>query len=72
MPRTPHLLQFRRSYGWHHIALFSLKFTETERHYPIYEKEMVGIVKSFDHWRQYLDAADIEVGTSRTLCRKPA
>ena len=50
--------------GWHPIAFFSLKFTETERHYPIYDKEMMGIVKSFDHWRHYLDgAADVEVYT---------
>ena len=48
--------------GWHPIAFYSWKFTPTEWHYPIYDKEMMAIVMSFEHWRYYLDGAlDVEV-----------
>jgi hypothetical protein len=33
-----------------------------EWHYPIYDKEMMAIVISFEHWHHYLDgASDVEV-----------
>lgn len=47
--------------GWHPIAFYSRKFTTTEWHYPIYDKEMMAIVKSFEHWRHYLDGAPAAV-----------
>jgi hypothetical protein len=43
--------------GWHPIAFYSQKFTPTEWHYPIYDKEMMAIVMSFGHWHHYLDGA---------------
>jgi reverse transcriptase-like protein len=50
--------------GWHPIAFYSRKFNETEWHYPIYDKEMMAVVMSFEHWRHYLDGAtDIAVYT---------
>jgi hypothetical protein len=48
--------------GWHPIAFYSQKFTTTKGHYPIYDKEMMAIVMSFEHWCHYLDSAsDVEV-----------
>jgi hypothetical protein len=48
--------------GWHPIAFYSQKFTPMEWHYPIYDKEMMAIVMSFEHWHHYLDgASNIEV-----------
>jgi RNase H-like domain found in reverse transcriptase len=50
--------------GWHPIAFCSRKFNGAEQYYPIYDKEMMAVVFSFDHWRHYLDGAtDIEVFT---------
>jgi hypothetical protein len=43
--------------GWHPIAFYSQKFNNTEWHYPIYDKEMMAVVMSFQHWRHYLDGA---------------
>jgi hypothetical protein len=45
--------------GWHPIAFYSWKFTPTEWHYPIYDKEIMAIVMSFEHWRHYLDSASM-------------
>ena len=42
---------------WHPIAYYSRKFTGAELNYPIYDKEMMAIVLSFQHWRHYLQGA---------------
>jgi hypothetical protein len=47
----------RHEDGWHPIAFFSRKFSNSKWNYPIYDKEMLAIVKSFEHWRHYLDGA---------------
>jgi len=51
------VLSQRHKDGWHPIAFFSRKFSDSEWNYPIYDKEMLAIVKSFEHWRHYLDGA---------------
>ena len=51
------VLSQRHEDGWHPIAFFSRKFSNSEWNYPIYDKEMLAIVKSFEHWRHYLDGA---------------
>jgi len=39
----------------HPIALlFSQLFTPTERNYDIYERELLAVMKSLQHWRPYL------------------
>ena len=56
---------------WHPIAFFSRRFTEAEINYQIYDKEMLAIVASFDHWRHYLDGAiDTEVYTDHQNLKK--
>lgn len=42
----------------HPIAYYSKKMTLPEVNYPVYDKELLAIVKAFKHWRRYLcDAA---------------
>jgi RNase H-like domain found in reverse transcriptase/Reverse transcriptase (RNA-dependent DNA polymerase)/Integrase zinc binding domain/Chromo (CHRromatin Organisation MOdifier) domain len=38
----------------HPIAYYSSTFTETERNYDIYERELLAIIKAITHWRPYL------------------
>jgi hypothetical protein len=38
----------------HPIAYYSATFTPTERNYDIYERELLAVMKSLAHWRQYL------------------
>jgi hypothetical protein len=38
----------------HPIAYYSVTFTPTERNYNIYERELLAVMKSLMHWRQYL------------------
>jgi RNase H-like domain found in reverse transcriptase/Integrase zinc binding domain len=38
----------------HPIAYYSATFTETERNYDIYERELLAIIKAITHWRPYL------------------
>ena len=37
------------------IAYYSYKMTSAERNYPIGEQELLGVVKSLEHWRCYLE-----------------
>jgi RNase H-like domain found in reverse transcriptase len=56
---------------WHPIAFFSRRFTEAEINYQVYDKEMLAIVASFEHWRHYLDGAvDTEVYTDHQNLKK--
>jgi hypothetical protein len=56
------MLSLKWEDGWHPIAYCSRKFTGSEVHYPIYDKELLAIVWSFKQWRHYLErAANIEV-----------
>ena len=38
----------------HPIAYYSATFTQTERNYDIYERELLAMMKALMHWRQYL------------------
>jgi hypothetical protein len=38
----------------HPVAYYSNTFTPTERNYDIYERELLAVIKSLVHWRQYL------------------
>ena len=45
----------------HPIAYYSATFTPTERNYDIYERELLAILKSLEHWRPHLAATEILV-----------
>jgi L-rhamnose mutarotase len=38
----------------HPIAYYSATFTETERNYNVYDRELLAIMKAITHWRPYL------------------
>jgi len=38
----------------HPITYYSATFTETERNYDIYDRELLAIMKAITHWRPYL------------------
>jgi hypothetical protein len=38
----------------HPVAFYSATFTPTQQKYDIYEKELLAVVKSLEHWRAYL------------------
>ena len=38
----------------HPVAYYSATFSPTERNYDIYERELLAVMKSLAHWRQYL------------------
>jgi RNase H-like domain found in reverse transcriptase/Integrase zinc binding domain len=38
----------------HPIAYYSATFTETERNYDVYNRELLAIMKAITHWRPYL------------------
>ena len=50
-PRTNKLIQ-------HPIAYYSATFTPTERNYDIYERELLAVLKSLEHWRPHLAATE--------------
>jgi len=43
----------------HPIAFFSRSLTPAERNYPIYDKELLAIVESLEHWRHLLKGTSI-------------
>lgn len=43
---------------WHPIAFRSASFTETERNYEIYDREMLAITEALKDWRQFLGGLD--------------
>ena len=46
---------------WHPVAYFSQTMDGAELNYPIYDKEMLAIISSFQHWRPHLE------GTPQTI-----
>src|SRR5438034_771825 len=40
---------------WHPVAFWSRKMIPTECNYDTYDKELLAIVKTFKHWRHYLE-----------------
>ena len=45
----------------HPITYYLATFTPTERNYDIYERELLAILKSLEHWRPHLAATEIPV-----------
>lgn len=45
----------------HPIAFMSKSMTPAERHYDIYDKEMLAIVRALTYWRQYLEGAKFPI-----------
>jgi RNase H-like domain found in reverse transcriptase/Reverse transcriptase (RNA-dependent DNA polymerase)/Integrase zinc binding domain/Chromo (CHRromatin Organisation MOdifier) domain len=39
---------------YHPVAYYSATFTETERNYDVYDRELLAIMKAITHWRPYL------------------
>jgi hypothetical protein len=50
---------------WHPIAYMSKAFSDVERNYEIYDKEMLAIMLALGEWRQYLmgTSEDFEIWT---------
>lgn len=42
---------------WHPCAYLSQSFSETERNYQIYDRELLAIIRALRSWRHYLDGA---------------
>jgi hypothetical protein len=42
---------------WHPCGYISHAFTETERNYEIYDRELLAIVKALESWRHYLQGS---------------
>jgi hypothetical protein len=43
---------------WHPVAYFSKSMAPAEMNYPIHDKEMLAIVRAFEHWRSELEGTD--------------
>jgi len=46
---------------WHPVAYFSETLSEAEQNYDIYDRELLAIVKSLQHWRTYLAGAPHQI-----------
>ena len=46
---------------WHPVAFFSRKMDPAEENYETHDKELLAIVKSFEHWRHYLEGSKYPV-----------
>ena len=51
------ILSLKWEDGWHPVAYCSKKFSRAKVYYPIYDKELFAIVRSFKKWRHYLKGA---------------
>ena len=49
------LLQKQEDGTWHPVAFRSEAFSETERNYEIYDREMLGIVRALEDWCHFLE-----------------
>ena len=43
--------------GWHPIAYLSKPFNAAERNYDIFNKELLTVIHTLDHWQVYLEGA---------------
>ncbi len=46
---------------WHPVAYFSETLSEAERNYNVYDRELLAIVKSLQHWQVYLAGAPHQI-----------
>ena len=46
---------------WHPCAYISKSLAPAERNYPIYDKELLAVVRAFEAWRHYLEGATHQV-----------
>ena len=53
---------------WYLVAFWSHKIILAERNYETHDQELLAIVKSFKHWRHYLEGSQqpVEVLTDHT------
>jgi RNase H-like domain found in reverse transcriptase len=42
----------------HPVAFLSKTFTDTERRYEIYDRELLGIVRALKEWRHYIQGSE--------------
>ena len=41
----------------HPVAFLSKTFTETERNYEIYDRELLGIIRALEEWQHYIQGS---------------
>jgi hypothetical protein len=41
---------------WHLVAYYLKKFTSAEENYDVYNKELLAVVVSLEHWRIYAES----------------
>ena len=51
------LLQEVLGDGWHPIAYLSKSFNIVEKNYDIFNKELLTVIHTLDHWQVYLEGA---------------
>jgi hypothetical protein len=51
------LTQLDSNGNWHFVAFLSKTFSETERKYEIYDRELLGIIRALKEWRHYIQGS---------------
>lgn len=46
---------------WRPCAYYSKSLSEVERNYDIHDKELLGIIRALENWRQYLEGASHKI-----------
>src|SRR6266436_6554581 len=55
------LSQLQTDGEFHPVAFMSKSFTDVERNYEVYDKEMLAIVRALEEWRHFLQGAEEKV-----------
>jgi hypothetical protein len=48
---------------WHPVAYCSQSMSKEERNYPIYDREMLGLIRALEDWRHFVEGISFEVIT---------
>jgi predicted aspartyl protease len=48
---------------WHPVAYRSQSMSKEERNYPIYDREMLGLIRALEDWRHFVEGISFEVIT---------